>query len=834
MKYSSFITEGEVDDLSICYDNLYCIDSKLTYFAKEQVILPSVNKWTNTYTWKPEIKILNDEQEIEIFLQDKKITNIPLATFSDMMWISNIGHALFDCLYPIYLALVKFGYENDPFYVGVNHWENRKEKATEVIKEFSKGDIIEFNDVTGVMHIHHLVAGTGRAGNRVIREDYILYGAKYDAINKYRYRIFETFGVQPDKPVNSPPKVIIVDNKRYEPNEKDAIKKTIEYFLLQHVDIKYVEWQHYPSFKDQMEEMGEVDIYVSGPGNGIMYVPFLKQGAVIINLGWMERTQTNSMRPNLFIKDAPKKEYFFPGFMEQSICACASQASTLYYDRYKYNNLEELPLIQLLNQGLNLLSSNKKPFSNYNIDAQVFLEYCKSVPSPKKVADYLTGIAMFIELLINEHPVAANPNIIDMQLLRKLKDKLGFDRRYEIAMKRRVLILIMSSGILINRRQGIVDSYMKRTKEFSNIDILFYSDDEDFDTNTIKMDVPLEMHYRDNEIKTIGAINLIQKKYHNVYDWFLFVDDDTFINIPLLDKTINSFNEHFIYGRELTGSYGALRYLSGGGGFLIPNTIIDRLFGMMHYHTGFSDVNVGKNIEEQHLSIIHNDLFDSANAYKDNDTNNNQQRINTHITQHYISPVLMQEFDNLITETEMIPEETTLVQLFEQRGFSYYPTDKNIEHSYLPIYDVLFKPYRYKPINILEVGIFKGGSVRLFEDYFMNAKIFGYDIVDQINVPLGNRTTTTIKNLNQIETNEFANSPLTIAIDDGSHNLDDQLLFIKLIYPQLLNGGMLIIEDIQQIEYRKPFFDELHLNYELIDLRHIKNRPDDVLLIFRK
>lgn len=173
----------------------------------------------------------------------------------------------------------------------------------------------------------------------------------------------------------------------------------------------------------------------------------------------------------------------------------------------------------------------------------------------------------------------------------------------------------------------------------------------------------------------------------------------------------------------------------------------------------------------------------------------------------------------------------TLLDLFNTGN---YPTDKGTLHSYIPFYDLLFSKFKYKSINVLEVGIQFGFSIKLWAEYFPNATIFGYDIIDSVTEVLPNNIKKTIKNANQITDHEFHNSPLTIAIDDGSHLINDQLNFVKNIYPQIISGGILIIEDIADIESNKKHFDNLNIPYSIIDMRNIKNRYDDVLIIFIK
>jgi hypothetical protein len=117
--------------------------------------------------------------------------------------------------------------------------------------------------------------------------------------------------------------------------------------------------------------------------------------------------------------------------MEQSVCSAASYVSTLYYNRFDNNNIEVNPLIDIINQAISLIKNREILENNHNIDARVFIEYCKRSPNARKLCDYLTNIAFFIELFVNEHPMAVPKDIVDIDLLRKIKDEFSFNRKYE-------------------------------------------------------------------------------------------------------------------------------------------------------------------------------------------------------------------------------------------------------------------------------------------------------------------------------------------------------------------------------------------------------------------
>ena len=55
-------------------------------------------------------------------------------------------------------------------------------------------------------------------------------------------------------------------------------------------------------------------------------------------------------------------------------------------------------------------------------------------------------------------------------------------------------------------------------------------------------------------------------------------------------------------------------------------------------------------------------------------------------------------------------------------------TDKNTRHSYLPLYEKILKDYKETFKTTLEIGIYFGGSIQLWNDYFTNATVIGVDI----------------------------------------------------------------------------------------------------------
>lgn len=164
--------------------------------------------------------------------------------------------------------------------------------------------------------------------------------------------------------------------------------------------------------------------------------------------------------------------------------------------------------------------------------------------------------------------------------------------------------------------------------------------------------------------------------------------------------------------------------------------------------------------------------------------------------------------------------------------------DKGSIHSYIEPYEKLLAPYR-EGCSMLEVGIALGWSVKMWNDYFHNSKIIGNDISIVFDVnqtkPVNNNTIEYIEHDATKESflQAIPNTTFDIIIDDGSHMEKDQIDTFNMLKHRMNKGGLYIIEDILSLDMNKHRFMRLHNNCEIIDLRHMKNRFDDVLIVYR-
>ena len=76
-----------------------------------------------------------------------------------------------------------------------------------------------------------------------------------------------------------------------------------------------------------------------------------------------------------------------------------------------------------------------------------------------------------------------------------------------------------------------------------------------------------------------------------------------------------------------------------------------------------------------------------------------------------------------------------------------------------------------------------------------------------------------------------------IIIDDGSHRVNDQIKSLEIFYPYLKNSGKYFIEDIDgdsNLISIENYLKQNNMSYKVYDLRSVKNRYDDILILITK
>ena len=169
-------------------------------------------------------------------------------------------------------------------------------------------------------------------------------------------------------------------------------------------------------------------------------------------------------------------------------------------------------------------------------------------------------------------------------------------------------------------------------------------------------------------------------------------------------------------------------------------------------------------------------------------------------------------------------------------------------HNYHYHYAEKFKNIRHKVKKVLEIGVFQGHSMLMWQDYFPNAEIYGVDI-EFTKHHLGVNAKDLCKDQERIHLYEYdACNPLNvkllmdeigsdfdIIIDDGSHHPTHQLFSLLYYTPYLKKDGVFVVEDVFMKDlFTKDFLDYFNQPFNLYsDVKYFFNeilndKPTDI------
>ena len=126
-----------------------------------------------------------------------------------------------------------------------------------------------------------------------------------------------------------------------------------------------------------------------------------------------------------------------------------------------------------------------------------------------------------------------------------------------------------------------------------------------------------------------------------------------------------------------------------------------------------------------------------------------------------------------------------------------FPTSKN-DHQFINLYEYYFERFKDKEINVLEIGVERGDSLRMWREYFTKAKICAIDLIDR-NILVNN---TDIMIGDQSDYNFLKQvvdkyGMFDVIIDDGSHQCKHIIKSFNFLFNYLNNDGIYVVEDLQ-------------------------------------
>jgi len=265
-----------------------------------------------------------------------------LSVFFTVQWHQNWAHAMWDGLYPAFVALTKFKRHQQIFTPILEISEqtkglNCKDPSVQALRMDcsmeetfrifgSLGDDagkalkrIEMTRQGVWMKFDELIIGSGHAGEYSSMlhlpgsqpEPHLPPGT--DALQLFVDRLYVSHGLaspvvrtssNQNRPSDQPLRAIITNNKRFTPSMIQEFKELGK-------DAVFVDWAQVQPFSQQLRLLRHVDIMVSGTGTALFYTLLLPPGSVVVNIGTVDSSG-------------------LPGYGEEILAASNRRVKTVY------------------------------------------------------------------------------------------------------------------------------------------------------------------------------------------------------------------------------------------------------------------------------------------------------------------------------------------------------------------------------------------------------------------------------------------------------------------------------------------------------------------------
>jgi hypothetical protein len=159
-----------------------------------------------------------------------------------------------------------------------------------------------------------------------------------------------------------------------------------------------------------------------------------------------------------------------------------------------------------------------------------------------------------------------------------------------------------------------------------------------------------------------------------------------------------------------------------------------------------------------------------------------------------------------------------------------YPSDKDTSHNYLPVYQQEFD--KIEDIKILEIGVCFGGSLVLWNGFFINSEIHGIDNVKYNDNPIPG--TMHWGNYEDVSS-EFEDNYFDYIVNDSKHHAKEQIDAFRIYYSKLKSGGKFFMEDIPDMDNVAEIAKTLegHI-FKVYNMNASSNFQDSIILVVYK
>jgi hypothetical protein len=119
---------------------------------------------------------------------------------------------------------------------------------------------------------------------------------------------------------------------------------------------------------------------------------------------------------------------------------------------------------------------------------------------------------------------------------------------------------------------------------------------------------------------------------------------------------------------------------------------------------------------------------------------------------------------------------------------------------YFELYERHFAPFVGRELNVLEIGVYSGGSLGMWREYFgPRCNVYGVDIEpacrayegERTRILIGDQSDRTFWQRLRTEVPRF-----DIVVDDGGHLPEQQIVTLEEVLPHMNPGGVYVCEDV--------------------------------------
>ena len=291
------------------------------------------------------------------------------------------------------------------------------------------------------------------------------------------------------------------------------------------------------------------------------------------------------------------------------------------------------------------------------------------------------------------------------------------------------------------------------------------------------------------------------KNMNNIltYDWYIFIDDDTFVFIDRLEKLLNNYNPSELYyiGHELDHIQKEFcLYMSGGAGYAISNSLYNLIYNYIN-KIGINEAYYPIiNLKEQFCDDLCIGLWinELKNEHKINQINNRNFLIDRHNNDF--------DLNNAITVHKVMTEEVNkfYYEISKKQILNNTNNINNINNdtAFVIVTDIqYFNKAKRTIIDLRSRGKWIGDIVLITIDFSLNKNFQDFYNIIEVKFPQIDKTII----LNKIGNNGFDNSDKReinkLNQWEKLHVFDDY--FMKWSRIIFLDAGLRVLDDVKHL-----------------------------------